>query len=277
MNKAKKNTKMDMKLIDTHCHFNLAPFKTELESAITQFRQAKVDKIIVPAVDYSDFNAILDLTLQPEIYGALGFHPLATTFDLNALTDVLAQTQHMQKIVAIGEVGLDFHFPNELTSNEQESTQKQQIERLHLQCEIASTFNYPLILHVRKAHQALLQILKQYPTLSGVIHAFSGSYEQAMAFVRLGFYIGVGGIITYPRAQKTRQTIAKLPLSTLVLETDSPYMPIFGFQGQPNRPERLALILQELSILRAVEPESFLTFADQLYQNSLRCFPKLNA
>lgn len=260
-----------MKLIDTHCHFNLSPFKEEGDEAIFQFKQANIDKIIVPAVCEQDFKTILDLTKQePSIYGALGIHPLAQESTFDKLINILAQENLTHKIVAIGEIGLDFYAQNDF-----EQRQKEQKEKLYTQCEIASTFNYPLILHVRKAHKFLVHILKQFPNLFGVIHAFSGSYEQAMEFIRLGFYIGVGGVITYPRAQKTRLTISKLPIDYLVLETDSPYMPICGFQGEPNRPERLEAIFNTLALLRAVNPESRFALAHRLYNNSLNCFPKL--
>ena len=116
---------------------------------------------------------------------------------------------------------------------------------------MAKQFNLPVNIHSRKTHDQIFTFLKRIPLSKlGVVHGFSGSYDQAKRFVDLGYKIGVGGTITYERANKTRQAIAKLPIDALVLETDSPDMPVFGFQGQPNRPERIVESFKALCTLR---------------------------
>ena len=116
---------------------------------------------------------------------------------------------------------------------------------------MAKQFNLPVNIHSRKTHDQIFTFLKRIPLSKlGVVHGFSGSYDKAKRFVDLGYKIGVGGTITYERANKTRQAIAKLPLDALVLETDSPDMPVFGFQGQPNRPERIVESFKALCTLR---------------------------
>ena len=125
-------------------------------------------------------------------------------------------------------------------------------------------------LHSRKSHEQLFRFLKQANLPKcGVVHGFSGSYEQAKRFVDLGYKIGVGGTITYERANKTRQAIAKLPLEALVLETDTPDMPVFGFQGQPNRPERIVDTFEALCRLRSENAE---VIKETAWQNSLTLF-----
>ena len=147
---------------------------------------------------------------------------------------------------------------------------KKQCEYLEAQLALSKRFNLPVNLHSRKSHDALFSFLKkaQLPR-TGVVHGFAGSYDQAKRFVDLGYKIGVGGTITYARANKTREAIKKLPLDSLLLETDSPDMPVFGYQGQPNRPERLKVSFEALCTLRSESP---LSIAETIWQNSLQLF-----
>ena len=135
---------------------------------------------------------------------------------------------------------------------------------------LAKKYNLSVNLHSRKSHEQLFRFLKQANlTKCGVVHGFSGSYDQAKRFVDLGYKIGVGGTITYERANKTLQAIAKLPLEALVLETDTPDMPVFGFQGQPNRPERIVHTFEALCRLRSENAE---VIKETTWQNSLTLF-----
>lgn len=145
-----------------------------------------------------------------------------------------------------------------------------QEQALELQFELARRFDLPVILHSRKAHNRLIQLVKaaKLPK-GGVLHAFSGSYQQAMEWIRLGFLIGVGGTITYPRANKTRDAIQRISLENIVLETDAPDMPIIGYQGEPNHPSKLIHVLNELAVLRT---ESKQSIASQLWENSNSAF-----
>lgn len=256
------------KWIDTHCHFDLAPFNQNYAAAFLALQNAQVEKIIVPAVCAQSFSAIQMLAQNhASVYMALGLHPLFKHDEI-ALSQLAEQLAQAQKCVAIGEIGLDF-FDKVALKTEQEA-------RLHQQIELAQDFDLPVILHTRAAQDRLLKLIKQYPKVKGVLHAFSGSLQQAQAWVDLGYFIGVGGLITYERAQKTRKTIAALPNSALVLETDAPYMPLSGYQGQANRPERIALIFAQLAQLKGFLAENALDLAQQIYQNSLTCFPKLD-
>ena len=163
-----------------------------------------------------------------------------------------------QCCVAIGECGLDGKV----------GIPEWQQETMFIgQVELAKNHNLPLVLHGHRAQNRLLQLLKRHKFMGGgILHAFSGSYQQAMQFVELGFYIGIGGVITYPRANKTRKAISQLDLDFMVLETDAPDMPINGLQGFANHPKNLALILHCLSELKGNDEQ---LIADIVWNNSL--------
>lgn len=217
--------------------------------------------LIVPAVTSARFDNINALVRAYHIvYGALGLHPMfkhAQT-DLVVLDKALARRS--DKIIAVGEMGLD----------KTATDMNRQIILLTEQLYLAKTYQLPVILHSRHTHDLLYKELKKMALpRRGVIHGFVGSYQQAMQFIDLGYAIGVGGTITYQRANKTNQTMAKIPLTSIVLETDAPDMPLSGFQGQPNRPEQIERIFHALCKLREEEPSHI---QDQIYLNSKKLF-----
>ncbi|MBS0910289.1 TatD family hydrolase [Tatumella sp. JGM118] len=260
-----------MRFIDTHCHFDFPPFAEHEAEELIRARDAGVQGIVIPAVTASRFSQIISLCERfPSLWYAPGLHPLwiaeHTAEDIDRLQQCLQQGG--DKLVAVGEAGLDFY------TAEQVAQADKQRSLLQSQLTLARRYDLPVILHSRRSHDPLAALLRKADLpAGGVIHGFSGSLQQANAFVRLGFAIGVGGTITYPRARKTRETIASLPLSALVLETDAPDMPVHGFQGQPNRPEHVVTILQSLAELRPEPPEQL---AEVLWQNALRLFPRLH-
>lgn len=254
-------------LIDTHCHLDFPPFCDDLSATLAQAEAAGVRMFVVPAVTAERFAGVCALASEhPSIYAALGLHPLYITQhgedQLAQLAQNLAAPVN-KKIVAVGEIGLDLYMEHPQL--------EQQLWLLDQQLQLAKHYNLPVILHSRRTHDILAKALKKAALpCTGVIHGFSGSLAQAQAFIRLGYKIGVGGIITYPRAQKTRQTIAALPLSSLLLETDSPDMPLMGLQGQPNRPEYIVRTFAVLCALRHQESPAMI--AEALYQNSHQFF-----
>ncbi|OOF46625.1 deoxyribonuclease [Rodentibacter trehalosifermentans] len=242
-----------MPFFDTHTHLDyLQQFTGEpLSQLMENAKLAGVEKILIVAVLARDFKTIQKMTaLYPEnLYYGLGLHPLYikehSEEDLSILQQALAHRD--KNCTAVAEIGLERAIPD-LVADELWQKQCYFFER---QLYLAKQFNLPVNIHSRKSHDQIFTFLKRISLPKcGVIHGFAGSYEQAKRFVDLGYKIGVGGTITYARANKTRQAIAKLPLDALVLETDSPDMPVFGFQGQPNRPERIINIFQTLRELR---------------------------
>lgn len=236
---------------DTHCHFDFPPFAGDEQPSLKRAAEAGVEKIIVPAVEARYFRRIEVLAeTHSAIYAALGLHPIAIQHhreeDLDLLEEALRKKS--PKLIAIGEIGLDLYMADPLFDKQQQF--------LDAQLRLAKRYALPVILHSRRTHDTLAGLLKRHHLPSaGVVHGFSGSLQQALRFVDLGYRIGVGGTITYPRASKTRSAIARLPLSSLLLETDAPDMPLNGWQGQPNRPERALCVYQALCDLRSESAE----------------------
>jgi len=254
-----------MSFVDTHCHFDFPPFSEHESDSLQQAAAAGVEKIIVPAVAVSRFQRVLSLAENhPALYAALGLHPMAVAEHNDAAVALLEQhlKQRPAKLVAIGEIGLDLYIENPLFEKQQ--------ALLDAQLKLARDYDLPVILHSRRTHDKLAMQLRRIDLpRRGVVHGFAGSLQQAEAFIKAGYVIGVGGTITYPRASKTRETIARLPLASLLLETDAPDMPLCGFQGQPNRPERVVNVWQTLCELRNEAPE---LIRDTLRENTRRLF-----
>lgn len=253
------------RFIDTHCHFDFPPFTGDEVSAIERAGESGVEKIIVPAIDASRFTAVLALAKQhPALYAALGLHPIVIENHTEAALADLEQclTQRPDKLVAVGEIGLDLY-----RENPQFARQEWFLDQ---QLRLARRYDLPVILHSRRTHDKLAMHLKRHDLpRTGVVHGFAGSLQQAERFVALGYKIGVGGTITYPRATKTRDVMAQLPMDALLLETDAPDMPLNGWQGQPNRPERIALVFETLCELRSEAPEQI---ADAILANTRKLF-----
>lgn len=256
---------MTHRFVDTHCHFDFPPFTGDEVPSIDRAARAGVDAIIVPAIEAAYFERVLDLARRHDaLYAALGLHPIVIEHHLDEhldRLDAVLQTAE-KKLVAIGEIGLDLYRENPQFERQQTI--------LDAQLRLAKRHDLPVILHSRRTHDKLAMHLKRIDLpRRGVVHGFSGSLQQAQRFIELGYHIGVGGTITYPRASKTRDVMARLPLSALLLETDAPDMPLNGFQGQPNRPEQAARAFTTLCELRQ-EPEEVI--ADALLENTRSVF-----
>lgn len=252
------------KFIDTHCHFDFPVFYNDIANSLSLAHQAQVKKIIIPAVARWNFDVVTELSNEyPQLYSALGLHPLYIEAHTEQhLIELEQKLKIAPRCVAIGEIGLDDYMDN---------PQPEKQERfLIAQLKLAAKFDLPVILHSRKTHDKLSALLRRYDVpRKGVVHGFAGSQQQAEKFIQQGYFIGVGGTITYERAQKTRRAMASLPLESLLLETDAPDMPVSGFQGEPNRPERIQYVFSQLCELRQ-EPSEVI--AQQLYFNSLQLF-----
>ena len=255
----------NLRFIDTHCHFDFPPFSDAFTDSLALAKQNGVSKIIIPTVSVDNFARVWQLAQQhSSLYAAMGFHPLYLSQYQDQHIDILVDylNKKDKNCVAIGEIGLDLYMQNPQFEHQQKI--------LSAQLRLAKQFDLPVILHSRKSHDQLAAILRRMDVPArGVIHGFAGSLSQAQAFVKLGYYIGVGGTITYERANKTRNVISNLPLSSLLLETDAPDMPVSGFQGEPNRPERIQWVFRALCEL---SHESPVEIAQQLYNNSLSLF-----
>lgn len=256
---------MSLRFIDTHCHFDFPPFTGDERASLQRACAAGIEKIIVPATEAANFARVLALAERfVPLYAALGLHPIVIEQHADDGLERLQQVldDRPAKVVAVGEIGLDLY------RDDPRFDRQEQI--LEAQLKLAKRYDLPVILHSRRTHDKLAMHLKrQNLPRTGVVHGFAGSFQQAERFVQLGYRIGVGGTITYPRASKTRDVIAQLPLTALLLETDAPDMPLNGFQGQPNRPEQAAKVFDALCELR---PEPADVIADALYCNTTALF-----
>lgn len=248
-------------LIDTHCHLDAAEFAPDRDAVVSAAQAVGVSHIVVPAVAADNFSAVRDCCARyPLCLPAYGIHPLyvdrADPADLATLRAWLEREAcGPHPPVALGEIGLDHFVP------ETESNRERQEYFFVEQLKIAREFSLPVLLHVRRAQDAVLKqlrrILGQHSTrgthsAGGIAHAFNGSTQQAMAFIELGFKLGFGGAMTFPRALRIRSLAATLPLDAIVLETDAPDMPPAFIGRTRNAPEHLARIAAELAELRGV-------------------------
>lgn len=259
-------------LFDTHCHLDLPELAGNLQRYLSEARAAGVAQILVPATEAARWPLLIELAAMlrqqpeaPKVALALGIHPWWSESwqagQLELLDMLLLQ---QPDVCAVGEIGLDFATD---WHDDPAALQQHQLQLFRQQLDIASQHQKPVILHHRKSQPALLAALKAARfQQGGILHAFSGSQAQAHAFLDLGFKLGIGGTITYQRALKTRQTVSKLPIDALVLETDAPSIPLSGFQGQPNTPAQLVRVLQALATLRS---EPMAELAALLWRNSI--------
>ena len=207
--------------VDTHCHLDAAEFAADRDTVRAQAAAVGVAHCVIPAVERANWDAVRQLAHRHGDSYALGIHPLYTARAADADLALLAQAleQHRQdpRLVAIGEIGLDF-FVDGLDSARQEQFYRAQLL-------LARRFDLPVVLHVRRSADKLLKGLRDVAVPGGIAHAFNGSLQQAQAFIALGFKLGFGGAVTYDRALQLRRLAAELPESALVMETDAPDIP----------------------------------------------------
>ncbi|MDD2776870.1 MAG: TatD family hydrolase [Gallionella sp.] len=254
-------------MIDTHCHLDAPEFGNHQAELIQAAHKAGVHQMVIPAVEVGNFAAVQRLCAQyPSCFPAYGIHPM---YVARAQSDDLAVLRHYlttHRPVAVGEIGLD-GFVASPTLAEQESL-------FIVQLKLAREFDLPVLLHIRHAQDQVLKHLRQIKVRGGIAHAFNGSRQQAEEFIKLGFKLGFGGAMTYPRALQIRQLAATLPLDSLVLETDAPDIPpVFLTRSEPNQPAFLPKIAQALADLRGMTLAE-LTLATR--ENTLNVLPYLN-
>ena len=257
-------------LIDSHCHLDAPEFDADRDDVAQAAKQAGVDMIVIPAVARENFQQVIDLSNQyTHCRFALGIHPMyvdnAHPSDLSLLRALVSQYIATNKLVAIGEIGLDF-FVTQQNRETQEYFFSEQLK-------IAQAFDLPVVLHVRKAVDDVLKHLRIHKVRGGIAHAFNGSAQQAQAFIDLGFKLGFGGAMTYTRALKIRELAKTLPLESIVLETDAPDIPPewVGTKGR-NAPAELLKIAQVLADLRGVKVSQII---EKTGENVYTVLPKI--
>jgi TatD DNase family protein len=235
-----------MELFDSHSHLDVAEFDADRNEVLARARGAGVTQQVVPAIGVAGFAKLRDLcSSEAGLHPAYGLHPMFLADHRPEHLGELATWIRRERPVAIGECGLDFYV-----EGLDAETQRRYFRR---QLELAREFDLPVVLHARRAVDEVIATLRSVGSLHGVVHSFSGSVEQAQQLWKLGFCIGLGGPITYPRARRLRELVATMPLEFLLLETDSPDQPLHGHQGARNEPSRLVEVCECVAQLRGVD------------------------
>ncbi len=245
-------------LVDTHCHINFDSYDEDRTDILTRAASVGVTTIINPSVDLATSHAILKLTEEHAgIYGAIGIHPNSTADFNDSMIAEIEAMAHSAKVVAIGEIGLDYHW--------RESPKETQWKSFEAQLELAKKLELPVIIHNREASDDVMSILDQWvkdlpakiKERPGVMHSFSAPEAIAERALAAGFYLGFTGPITYKNADQLRHIAAKVPLDRMLVETDGPFLTPVPYRGKRNEPSYIPLIVERLAKLKQISEEDF--------------------
>lgn len=235
-----------MELYDSHSHLDAPEFDADREAVIARAEAVGVARQLVPAVAFRTWPALrATCALRPGLKAAYGLHPMFLDAHRPEHLEALPAWIEREKPAAVGECGLDFFVPG----------LDAEAQRLYFvrQLEIARDFALPVVLHARRAVDEVIATIRRVGGLRGVVHSWSGSEEQAAQLFRLGFSLGIGGPVTFERAQRLRRTVAAMPIEHLLIETDSPDQPDASRRGGRNEPAFLVDVLREVARLRGVD------------------------
>lgn len=242
-------------LIDTHAHLDMYENWKEIRTAA--FNNG-VKKIVVPSVELKYFEKIINISNESDnVYCMLGIFPAeAKTWDDSILDKIKELTQKNKKVVGIGEIGLDYYWDKTFNDKQQEIFIKQ--------IKLANELNLPIAVHDREAHKDTYEILKEFNKNSDIIfHCFSGSKEFALECIKQGWYIALGGVVTFKNAIKAKETAAIVPFDKLLLETDSPYLTPVPYRGKENQPAYIKYTAEEIAKLRNVDIEKVMEYTSR--------------
>lgn len=231
--------------IDTHCHLSMEDYD-DIDKVIEENKNALVEKIVVSGCSRESIEEVMDLKDKYDmVYVTIGYHPeyadTITESDLDSLKTLLNE----KKVVGIGEIGLDYHYTKE--------NKDKQIWLFEEQLKIADAFNLPVVIHSRDATMDTINILKKYK-VKGIIHCFSGSLETAKIYIFMGFLLGIGGVVTFKNS-KLKDVVKEVPLESIVLETDSPYLAPVPFRGKINSSKYLEYIANFIAEIKNISVE----------------------
>jgi TatD DNase family protein len=249
-------------LVDSHAHLDLEAFDADRPAVIARAGMAGVRHLVVPATDCESWPRVQKLCDgRPDIHPAYGLHPLFMARHRLEHLDRLGEWLDEHAAVAVGEIGLDYH--------QEETDRTRQHRFFETQLRLARGLDLPVIVHARQALEEVTLALRRCAGVRGVVHSFSGSEQQAGKLWDLGFHLGIGGPVTYERAQRLRRIVARMPIQFLLLESDAPDQPDAAHRGQRNEPARIIEILRCVAELRG---ESEQHVAQATTANALRLF-----
>lgn len=252
-----------MPIFDTHAHYDAEQFASDREAVLSALPAAGVGLVVDPGCDVASSREAAALAERfDHVYAAAGIHPEDCAGCTDADFDAIRELCRREKVVAVGEIGLDYYWKENPPRDFQEQVFRRQIE-------LALELDLPVIIHDREAHGDSLRIVLDYPGLRGVFHCFSGSPEMAQELLKLGWYLGFDGPITYKNAKRAPEVAAITPLDRIVIETDAPYMAPVPFRGKRNDSRLLPYVVEKLAEWKGVTPEEM---TDITWQNGKRLF-----
>ena len=243
-----------MKLIDTHCHLYLSAFKNDIEAIIKRAEDIGIEKFYLPAIDSSETDNLflLEKKFPGKCIAMMGLHPCSVKEDFRPELEIVKKYLAERRFAAIGEIGIDLHWDKTFIV--------QQYEAFELQIEWALQYDLPIVIHSRDAMSETIDVVKKFVArgVRGIFHCFSGTYEQASAIIDAGFYLGIGGVLTYKNAGLS-EVISQIDLKHLVLETDAPYLTPVPFRGKRNESSYLQYVIEKLAQIKNVTVEEVAT------------------
>ena len=231
--------------IDTHCHLSLEDYD-DIDLVIKENREHDISKIIISGYSRDTIKEALDLIDKyPDVYATIGYHPSEADITNESDLIVLEEQIQREKVVGIGEIGLDYHYGNENKSK--------QIELFRKQMEIAEKYNLPVVIHSRDATEDTINILKDYKVI-GDMHCFSGSLEVARIYINMGYKLGIGGVVTFKNSNLYK-VVESVGLENIILETDSPYLTPEPFRGKTNSSKYIPYIAKRIADILNISVE----------------------
>ena len=253
----------DYKIFDSHAHYSSEQYKEDLDKVIEEMKENRVIGVMNCGTDVASSKKVIELAEKNDIfYAAVGVHPSdAFGVDDTMMNEIEKLAKH-DKVKAIGEIGLDYYWEENPSKEEQKDA-----FRKHL--ELAKKLNMPVIIHDRDAHQDTLEIMKEYPEVIGVVHCFSGSVEMALECLKLGYYIGVTGVVTFKNAKKIIDVVREVPLDKLLVETDAPFMAPVPNRGKRNQSNYIEYVIEKIAEIKEI---SSVEVSEKTIENTRKLF-----
>jgi len=237
-------------IIDTHCHLYLDEFKNDITEVIKRAEAETVNRFYLPAIDSSEIENmfLLENKFPGKCIAMMGLHPCYVKENFLEELNIVRNWLSKRRFAAVGEIGLDFHWDKTFV--------KQQYEAFRMQIELALQYNLPIVIHTREAMQESIDVVKEYKSkgIKGIFHCFGGTVENAKEIIDAGFYLGIGGVLTYKKSGLA-EVLEQVDLEYMVLETDAPYLTPVPFRGKRNESSYLKFIVEKLAIIKNVSTE----------------------
>ena len=245
-------------IFETHAHYNDEAFRDDLDSIFARFPEKRIGRVVNIASDLDSIGECLDLAHRyPFMYCALGIHPSDSAPLTDELLEEIRGKLSDPRVVAVGEIGLDYYW-----DTPDREIQKHWFEE---QLEMARQADLPVVIHSREAAQDTMRLMQDHRAeeIGGVVHCYSYSLELAKEFVKMGFFIGIGGVVTFKNARKLKEVAAGIPIDHIVLETDSPYLAPVPFRGKRNSSLYLPYVVDAIAQIKGMDPEEIISRTEE--------------